>query len=274
MARPSTPDLLAVHRFGLTSADAPTLVLLHGLTDSGRCWSDAVARWGGTYRILALDALGHGESRRLTPDELAGRAGDAGFAATVATIEREVAGQAAPVLVGHSMGGAMATAIVARRPDLVRAAVLEDPAWFLPGAEAPREQRAAGWTADRQAFVDDLDGALAAGRAANPAWPEAEMLPWAEAKVATDEAFLATGDALISEPWASLVDRIVHPVLVVTGTEQTIVPQVLHALGALDNPSVEVRVVEGAGHCVRRDDGAAFHAIVDPWIAARFADAR
>ena len=61
--------------------------------------------------------------------------------------------------------------------------------------------------------------------------------------------------------------------LVVTGTEQTIVPAALPALEALANPWVEVRTVEGAGHCVRRDDGAAFHAIVDPWLAARFAPA-
>jgi len=30
-------------------------------------------------------------------------------------------------------------------------------------------------------------------------------------------------------------------------------------------------VVPGAGHCVRRDATEAFHALVDPWIAARFA---
>jgi len=270
MATPATLDLLAVHRFGLDATDAPTLVLLHGLTDSGRCWPDAVARWGSRHRILALDALGHGESRRLTADELAEHAGDAGYAVTVATVEHELAGSPA-VLVGHSMGGLMATAITAHRPDLVRAAVLEDPAWLLPRQEGPREERAAAWVADHRSFVEDLAAGVARGRADNPRWPDAELAPWAEAKVATDEAFLATGLALLSEPWTALVDRIGRPVLVVTGTERTIVPGALPALEALDNPWVEVRVVTGAGHCVRRDDGTAFHAIVDPWLAAAFA---
>jgi lipase len=271
MATPSAPDLLAVHHFGLASPEAPTIVMLHGLTDSGTCWSDAVARWGGTYRIIALDALGHGQSRRLTADELAGHAGDAGFGLTVATIEREIAGGPAPVLFGHSMGGAMATAIISRRPDLVRAAVLEDPAWLLPSQEAPREERAAAWLADHRATVADPAGRLAEFRVANPRFPASEMEALLQAKLDVDEAFLASGNALPSEPWTSLVDQIRRPVLVVTGTEQTIIPIALPALEALDNPYIEVRVVAGAGHSVRRDEGAAFHAIVDPWIASVFA---
>jgi pimeloyl-ACP methyl ester carboxylesterase len=273
MAKPSAPDLLAVHRFGLTSPDAPTLVLLHGLTDSGLCWPGPVARWAASYRILAIDALGHGASRRLTSDELAGHAGDAGYAPTIATIEHELAGGPAPVLVGHSMGGLMATAIVARRPDLVRAAVLEDPAWLLPRQERPREERASGWLADHRAFVERFDETLAKGRAENPRWPEIDFEPWAQSKLEVDEAFLASGIALLSDPWPSLVDRIERPTLVVTGTDETIVPQALPALEALDNPFVEVRVVEGAGHTVRRDDPDAYHAIVDPWLAAVFARA-
>ena len=43
---------------------------------------------------------------------------------------------------------------------------------------------------------------------------------------------------------------------------------------AIANPAIEIVVVDGAGHCVRRDRGDAFHAVVDPWIAARFEDSR
>ena len=43
--------------------------------------------------------------------------------------------------------------------------------------------------------------------------------------------------------------------------------ELLAEVGRL-NPEFDVRVVDGAGHCVRRDRGDAFHAVVDPWLAA------
>lgn len=49
---------LAVHEYG--DPDGPVLLLLHGITDSGRCFADAVERLGSSYRIVAPDALGHG----------------------------------------------------------------------------------------------------------------------------------------------------------------------------------------------------------------------
>ena len=59
------------------------------------------------------------------------------------------------------------------------------------------------------------------------------------------------------------------PTLVVTGTHDVILgPQVRRAIEALGNDHLEVAVVDGAGHCVRRDRPEAFHARVDPWLAA------
>lgn len=59
------PGRLMVHELG--RAEGPTLVLLHGFTDSGLCWPDAVRRWRDDYRIVAPDARGHGESARFDP---------------------------------------------------------------------------------------------------------------------------------------------------------------------------------------------------------------
>ena len=51
---------LRVHEYG--SPGAPDLVLLHGITDAGTTWPDAVARWEASWHILAVDQRGHGES--------------------------------------------------------------------------------------------------------------------------------------------------------------------------------------------------------------------
>src|SRR5215207_1457327 len=71
MERPNETPVLVVHWSGPKDVAAPTLVLFHGLGDSGESWPDAVARWSGRYRIAAVDALGHGESPRFTPEQLA-----------------------------------------------------------------------------------------------------------------------------------------------------------------------------------------------------------
>jgi pimeloyl-ACP methyl ester carboxylesterase len=48
-----------------------------------------------------------------------------------------------------------------------------------------------------------------------------------------------------------------------------VTPEVRARAAQLDNPCVDLRVVEGAGHCVRRDRPDAYHALVDPWLADR-----
>jgi pimeloyl-ACP methyl ester carboxylesterase len=56
-------------RFG--DPDAPTVVLLHGLTEAGTAWPDLVAHWGDAWNVLAPDLRGHGQSSRFTAGELA-----------------------------------------------------------------------------------------------------------------------------------------------------------------------------------------------------------
>jgi pimeloyl-ACP methyl ester carboxylesterase len=272
--RDNAPELV-VHFFGVPDP-ARTLVLLHGITDSGSTWGDAVARWRGTYRIAAVDAPGHGQSPAFTAAQLADEPAEQMYAATIAAVERIEAASGPAILVGHSMGGAMAAAVTARRPDLVAAVVLEDPAW-LPPEDSPADARLPmRWTADRRRFVEDPAGTLAAERVTHPGWPEIELEPWARAKRETDPAFLALGRHALAmrDPWPELAARIRRPTLVVTGTDETIVPRSRPIIEAISNPAIEIVVVDGAGHCVRRDRGDAFHAVVDPWIADRFADSR
>ena len=58
----AAPAPLARHLAGPLDDDtAPVLVLSHGITDSAACWAEAVDRWSAAgYRIVALDARGHG----------------------------------------------------------------------------------------------------------------------------------------------------------------------------------------------------------------------
>ena len=258
---------LAYRWAGRTDPDAPTLLLLHGLGDSGDCWPDAVRRWSPHYRVVEVDLLGHGRSPRFTTDQLASPDPmEEMYAAALATL-RLVAGAGQVTLVGHSMGGGIATALAARHPELVRAAVLEEPAWRDPAVRVQSKDVVAERIADCQRFTEDPSGALADGRRENPTWPNSEFEPWARAKTDVDVGFLELGVASFTTPWEQLVQAVEVPTLVVIGARSALLgPRIRARAEALGNPQVQMTTLD-AGHCVRRDVPEVFHALVDPWLA-------
>jgi pimeloyl-ACP methyl ester carboxylesterase len=82
------------------------VVLVHGITESRRTWDPIAARLSGTYDVLAVDLRGHGESPRTPPYDLMTLAGDLAELVDDTGIED-------PMLVGHSLGGAVVTAYAA-----------------------------------------------------------------------------------------------------------------------------------------------------------------
>jgi len=84
-------------------ADAPALVLVHGITESREAWAPVVPALAEQWRVIAVDLRGHGESERREPYD----------ALTIATdldsVVRSVAVDA-PLLVGHSLGGVVVSA--------------------------------------------------------------------------------------------------------------------------------------------------------------------
>ncbi|WP_327586875.1 alpha/beta fold hydrolase [Nonomuraea sp. NBC_00507] len=99
--------------------DAPALVLIHGLAGSSRWWDALVPALAKTYRVIQVDLLGHGRSAKpagggYTIPEQGRRVGQA--------LDRLGVRQA--VVVGHSTGGSVATALAEQRGDLVTALAL------------------------------------------------------------------------------------------------------------------------------------------------------
>src|ERR1700753_3551613 len=78
-----------------TGGQKPPVVLLHGLTGSGACWT-SVAHALGQYDVVMPDARGHGKSSA-APDGYS----YTDFAADVVGLINGLALNA-PVLVGHS----------------------------------------------------------------------------------------------------------------------------------------------------------------------------
>ncbi len=265
---------LTIRIAGREEVSAPTLVLMHGLTDSGACWPDAVRRWSPQYRLIAWDARGHGESARFLERQLEVGMGQTHLDDAISLLENLARhGTERPVLVGHSMGGGTAAAVAADRPDLVRAVLLEDPA-LGTGLDQVREADPAEGqrrVAEVRTIQAEPGTALDECRRDNPTWPESELEPWLEAKLQTDLVALANPLITVPTPATEIAGRISAPALVVTGTEGVIwTGAQLSALEAVENPYLNIAVLTGAGHCVRRSQPTAFHAVADPWLARQF----
>lgn len=108
-------------RSGPAEGAEPAL-LVHGLGGSSNNWTDLVALLRGRLDCQMLDLPGFGQS----PPPAEGYRLGAHVRAVIAAIEARDGG---PVhLFGNSLGGAVATLVAARRPDLVRTLTLVSPA--------------------------------------------------------------------------------------------------------------------------------------------------
>jgi len=100
------------------------VVLIHGLSGQmGNFTHSLVERLSGDFRVVAVDRPGSGYSTR-APDAPAGvRAQAATLAKAIRKLNLE-----RPVIVGHSLGGAVALAIALDHPDCAGALALISPA--------------------------------------------------------------------------------------------------------------------------------------------------
>ena len=107
----SLPSMLAVRIEG--TPDGPPVVLLHGLTETTRCWERVVPLLADRFRLVLPDLPGHGGSTG------GGRGvGIESYAESVAAALREEGVENA-VVAGHSLGGAVAVALADHSPALV-----------------------------------------------------------------------------------------------------------------------------------------------------------
>jgi pimeloyl-ACP methyl ester carboxylesterase len=252
-----------------TGGPRPPLVLLHGFTDDGRCWIPVAEAFADAYEVITIDARGHGRSE--APDDgwrLEDTAGD------VVTVIGEL-GLERPVILGHSLGAVTAMAVAGLHPDLPSAIVLEDPPalWLRAGPTPDDADHArsatAGIAALKRLTRDELRHEAVTQ---NPGWPEAEIEPWVESKLAFDPraVTLATPDHLATIDVRAVLRAITCPVTVVHGDAALgSMPSVadLEVLRGLVSQLAIVHV-PGAGHSIRRDQPARYTAAVREALGA------
>ena len=123
-----------------TGGDGPPVMLLHGwIASADLNWCGAYhALEHAGYRVLAIDHRGHGRGLRpLAPFRLVDCAGDA--AAALRQLELAPA-----LIVGYSMGGAIAQILARDHPDVAAGVVLSGTAQHWQDPETRRIWRAMG----------------------------------------------------------------------------------------------------------------------------------
>jgi N-formylmaleamate deformylase len=234
-----------------TGGDKPQVVLSHGGSDSGLCWTRLTRALEADYDVIMPDARHHGLSE--------GPAGAGGFevqAVDLAEFVRSL-GLDRPVIGGHSMGAMSSLYCAALYPDLVRGLILEDGGIgfdLSPSGMLNEERIAAIQRETRAQRALDRDQLIEFGRRQSPKWDEIEFGPWADAKLQARNDLSA-----LSQPpsltWQDALTRVTCPVLVITGDNSLgsmIRPE--HVAEAHQiMPSLEAVNLPGAGHNVRRE---------------------
>ena len=105
-----------IHYVEMGPVDAPAVVMIHGIMSQLRVFTYALAgRLASDRRVIVMDRPGWGYSVLTGPRlDLRGQADAVAAAIRALGLEK-------PLLIGHSMGGAVSLALAFRHPDAVRA---------------------------------------------------------------------------------------------------------------------------------------------------------
>jgi len=105
----------------------PVIVMAHGVTDNGLCWTTLTWKLQDSYDIYMVDTRGHGLSDPFTPT-------DDGETLVKDVVEFVHAMNfEKPILMGHSMGAATVMRVGAEYLELAKAVIMLDPMlWRFP----------------------------------------------------------------------------------------------------------------------------------------------
>lgn len=241
------------------------MLLLHGQPGGAADWDRVIAGVDGRADLLAVDRPGWDGATR--PRDLAGNA-----AAALAALDER--GVQSAVVVGHSLGAAVAAWLAAAQPERVAALVLAAPAANLAALYALDRWLAAPVAGDlaSAAVLGGLGLALAVApvrrRIAHAARLDEAYLRLAGAAVRRPSAwraYVAEQRALVRD-LPELEDRlraISAPTTIIAGRHDRIVPGLATLELSRQIPGAHLQHSEVAGHLVpQRDPGIVVAAIV------------
>ena len=246
----------------------PALVFLHGIGGSSASWQGVIGSFADSHNVVAIDLPAHGQSDVPGPADEDDSLSVAGLARTV-TDALAAMDLDRVTLVGHSLGGAIATQVALAAPDRVARLVLVDSTGL--GEEISPDlvrllddaPSGSGSRALLELFFHDQGLVLDAGVAEHHA---ALSRPGAHDAVRAISGGVFTGDGRQTALDGRL-GQIAQPVLVVWGGRDRVVPAA-HAEAARSAiADVEVAIIADAGHAPQVEDPGVFAEILAAFLA-------
>jgi pimeloyl-ACP methyl ester carboxylesterase len=232
--------------------DRQTVVLIHGLGQNGfRDWLNVIPKLERDYHVLALDLPGFGQSS--VPE---GRYSPSNYAKVIEWLVSTHAKQPV-VVVGHSMGGAVALRYSASYPDQVQQLVLVDAAGILErtgfikhSAELPIDQERVPEVVKRITIqVKDFSSSIIELSTQIPDVTKViDSNDYVWNKTFAGRPNLNAAMALINEDFSRAIKTLPHPTTIIWGRHDNVAPlrtgQML--AGRLNNASLQV--IETSAH--------------------------
>ncbi|RFS87359.1 alpha/beta hydrolase [Actinomadura spongiicola] len=234
--------------------DGPIVVAVHGHFGSARTFAGLAEALAGSVRLIALDQRGHGHARKGVEYACSDYVDD-----VAAFLE---ARELAPAIVlGHSMGGVVAYTLAARRPELVRALIVEEgqalvDANTLDTRGWPKRApslRALGEAIEAQGMPDASYFLQSAVR-----YPDGWGLTF------DPEEMLRSQELLVGDHWADW-SAVKQPTLLLHGTESFVLPTE-QAREMARRPGTRYREFSGCGHWIHDDDPAGVAEAIGNWV--------
>jgi pimeloyl-ACP methyl ester carboxylesterase len=258
------------------AGSGPNLVLIHGMINSSRHWREVAERLADSYRVIAPDLIGHGDSA--TPR------GDYSLGAHAASIRDLLAtiGVERATIVGHSLGGGVAMQFFYQFPQrterlaLISSGGLGDEVSPLLRAAALPGSGAVLRLATRPGLVGGLAGAGARlRRRGNPAGVYLQSVARALGPLQDEgsrRAFVETLRAVIDARGqrVSARDRLYllgqMPTLIAWGERDRTIPVEHGRRAAAAIPNCRFETIPGAAHFPNLEAPEATAAILRDWL--------
>lgn len=251
----------------LDQGDGPAVLLLHGSgpgTTGAGAWAATVEALSGSWRLVAPDQAGFGATP-LPP----GSRGGLRVWTTMAAALMDAVGVTSYAVVGHSMGGAVALAVAAARPQQVTRVVAVS-TMGAPGAPLSSDLDAVWAAPPGQAGARDMLGRLFLDQAL-------VTRPAVEARAAAMQAGASAFATMFPPPrerWsddltlsAETLTGVRAPVLLVHGAQDRVTPLRTAALPLLDHlADVRLHVFGSCGHVPAVEHGEDFRRLLADFL--------
>jgi len=259
---------LRLHYLEWGAAAAPPVVLLHGGSAHAHWWDRFAPAIAETYRVLALDLRGHGDSEHAVPP-----------AYSIDDYARDLAAflDAHPLdrihLIGHSLGAMVATALAGQQPERLRSLVIVDSQLKITPAGArymlrlrnfPQPEYRDGQQAIERFRLLPTQTAADEQTLRQIATHSFRELPDGRWTFKFDRESMAHTEP---QDLTSILPRLTCPILVVRGTHSTLLPPAALATLRVVAPQAEVAEIAAAHHHVMLDNPLDFEHAVRRFLA-------